>query len=254
MMDRRTFIFASTAGLGWPRASRAGTIAPDADGVVEQVIAGDHVILSDTRRVKLAGIEAPRPAQGEQVAQPLFATARDHLAQLVTNQTISLRDVGFDRFGRIRAHAFVGDQWVQGKMLKAGMARVRTWPDDQNRAAEMLALEQDARDNKRSLWANPFYALRTPETVSTSIGSFQIIEGMVVDAAQTRSMTYLNFGTDWRTDFTAQADNKTKRAFAKSGINLAGLSGAQVRVRGLIRSYNGPQIWLTHPAQLQVIA
>lgn len=254
MINRRTFLVTSAAGLIWPRASVAETFAPDADGVVTEVHSGDSLLLQDGRNVRLAGIEAPRNQQGEQVAQPMFAQSRDRLAGLLSGRTITLQNVSFDRFGRIRAHVFTGKTWLQSEMLQSGLARVRTWPDDQARAVAMLALEQDARDNKRNLWANPFYALRSPETVSASIGSFQIVEGMVVDAAQTRTMTYLNFGTDWRTDFTAQADNKTKRAFAKVGINLAGLSGARVRVRGLIRSYNGPQIWLTHPAQMQVLA
>lgn len=226
---------------------------PDAPGQVADIPAGDTLVLSDGRRLKLAGMEAPRPAQGEQAAQPLHGVSRDFLAQLVDGKTISLRHAHFDRFGRIRAHVFVGATWVQGAMLTAGMARVRTWPDDQAKAAAMLALESPARKQRRGLWASPFYAVRTPDTVAASIGSFQIVEGVVVDAAQTRKMTYLNFGADWRSDFTAQAQKKTSRLFEKAGINLAGLSGAKVQVRGLIGSYNGPQVWLTHPAQLRVM-
>jgi hypothetical protein len=64
---------------------------------------------------------------------------------------------------------------------------------------------------------------------------------------------YLNFGNDWRSDFTISIDRKDVRAFAAAGIDLKGLAGKRVRVRGWIEWRNGPMIAATHPEQLELL-
>jgi endonuclease YncB( thermonuclease family) len=234
-------------------------IATDPDflapGQLDRVSSGDSFILTDGRKVRLAGIEAPRLAQSKAAAQPLAALARAQLQDMLGDETLTFSDPAPDRFGRLRAQVHLGQskQWVQGAMLSQGLARVRTWRDDFAKAAEMLRLEGEARSHKTGIWARAFYAIRDPEVASSAEGSFQLVEGEVVDASVTRKMVYLNFGPDWRRDFTAQADKKTARAFSSAGIELAGLSGARVRVRGTVRYSNGPMIWLNHSSQLEIL-
>ena len=225
------------------------------NGKAQHIISGDSFILEDGRRIRLTGMDAPRMAIGDAVAQPLSATAKHLLHDLIAEQELSFVAASPDRFGRLRAHVLVGSEkkWLQGEMLKRGMGRVRIWSDDDNRITKMLAIEEQSRNKKTGIWARGFYAIRTPQTVTSSRGSFQIVEGEIVDAASTRKMNYLNFGADWRNDFTAQATKKIARKFAKAGINLSGLSGARVRVRGLIKSSNGPSLWLNHVSQLQIL-
>lgn len=225
------------------------------NGRVLEVISGDSFILEDGRRIRLTGMDAPRPAIGDAVAQPLWRTAKQHLQNLITGKKLKFISATTDRFGRLRAHVLVGDEqtWLQGEMLGLGMGRVRIWSDEDIKIEQMLTIENQARDKKTGIWDREFYAVRNPNTVGSARGSFQIVEGEIVDAASTRKMNYLNFGTDWRSDFTAQANKKTNRKFAKAGINLSGLSGARVRVRGLIKSSNGPTLWLNHVSQLQIL-
>jgi len=224
-------------------------------GRVTEVFSGDHFALEDGRRVRLAGIEAPRQAVGDTVAQPLSALAKATMEELVQDQQVAFTDPAPDRFGRLRAHVHVGPTqlWLQQAMLVAGLARVRTWDDDQAKAAIMLRLENTTRAAKIGIWDRAFYAVRGTDAISASTGSYQIVEGEVVDAAQSRKMIYLNFGVNWRQDFTAQATKKAAKGFSKAGVELSGLSGAQVRVRGTVRYSNGPVIWLNHPAQLELL-
>ncbi|MBL1430866.1 MAG: thermonuclease family protein [Robiginitomaculum sp.] len=225
------------------------------NGKAQHIISGDSFILEDGRRIRLTGMDAPRMAIGDAVAQPLSATAKQLLHDLIAGQELSFVAASPDRFGRVRAHVLIGrdQKWLQGEMLERGMGRVRIWSDDDNRITKMLAIEEQARHQKTGIWARGFYAIRTPQTITSARGSFQIVEGEIVDAASTRKMNYLNFGADWRTDFTAQATKKIARKFSKAGINLSGLSGARVRVRGLIKSSNGPSLWLNHVSQLQIL-
>ncbi len=250
-----------TSGLGLTHAGLARSQSPASidflePGTVADVLSGDSFVLEDGRQVRLAGIEAPRAAQGEASAQPLSQQAKINLQGLLRGKRVSFVNPAPDRFGRLRAHVLWGQEqnWLQGELLETGMARVRTWNDDHARAKQMLATEHAARATKTGIWAKAFYAVRDPEAVSAAVGSYQIVEGEVVDASITKKMIYLNFGTDWRRDFTAQADKKTAKLFARAGINMAGLSGAKVRVRGTIRYRNGPMLWLNHPAQLEMLA
>ena len=75
----------------------------------------------------------------------------------------------------------------------------------------------------------------------------------MVDAAVVRGTAYLNFGTDWRRDFTFRAQPDARRAFDRAGIDLAGLTGQRVRGRGWVFPLNGPMIDLTHPEALEVL-
>jgi hypothetical protein len=68
-----------------------------------------------------------------------------------------------------------------------------------------------------------------------------------------RKRTYLNFGADWRSDFTITIAPKDRRLFEADGIDPLIYQGKRVRVRGWLKSYNGPLIDATHPEQIEVI-
>ena len=69
--------------------------------------------------------------------------------------------------------------------------------------------------------------------------------------AVTRSRLYLNFGPDWRSDFTAGAAMRSK-AFPQAVIaKLQALEGQRVRLRGWIERRNGPYVELFHPSQIE---
>jgi hypothetical protein len=85
------------------------------------------------------------------------------------------------------------------------------------------------------------------------MGSFQIIEGAVKDTARVRGRVYLNFGEDYRTDFTASIAPEVMKAFTADKLDLLALKGRSVRVRGYLRDFNGPSMDLTHPEQIEVL-
>jgi hypothetical protein len=61
-----------------------------------------------------------------------------------------------------------------------------------------------------------------------------------VEAQQYRS--YLNFGLDWRRDFTIALDSKQVAVLAGAGIALEDWIGRSVLVRGMIENRGGPYI------------
>ncbi|MCP4328914.1 MAG: thermonuclease family protein [Alphaproteobacteria bacterium] len=227
-------------------------------GVVAEVIDGDTIVLTDGREIRLVGIQAPKLPLGraEFRAWPLAGAAKDAMEDLAGGRRVSLSFTGrrVDRHGRWLAHLHDdGGTWLQGTMLEHGLARVYTFADNDGPIDAMLALERTARDARRGIWGHPYYDIRTPASVTRDVGSFQLVEGQVLDAAIVRGRAYLNFGPDWKTDFTVTMAPDARRRFEDAGIDLTSLAGHRVRARGWIKSYNGPMIEATHPHQLEIL-
>lgn len=253
MMGRRRFI-AALLVVSFVLSTAA--LAADAGGVeVREAVDGDTVILADGRQVRLVGIQAPKLALGRKDFKdwPLAGESKRAVEALSVGKRIALRPGGtpIDRHGRVPAHLYRDDGvWVQGEMLRLGMARVYTFPDNRAQAAEMYAREAEARAARRGIWAHSFYAVRDVENLRGDLGTFQVVAGRVVDAAKAKGAVYLNFGADWRTDFTLRLDGSALKAFRAEGIDPMALKGTTVEARGWLRFQNGPMIEISHPEQL----
>ena len=235
------------------------------EAIVTDVIDGDTVVLdrdiNGARQVRLVGLQAPKLPLGRKGFRmwPLAPQSKTALEALTLNKPVTLAFGGrkMDRHGRLLAHLFVDNgTWVQGQMLLIGMARVYTFPDNRAVVSQMLAQEHIAQKARRGIWAHPFYAIRKaqPEALSRLIGTFQVIEGRVFDAARVKSRVYLNFDEDWRTDFTATLNSKARKVFKKSSIDPLSFKGKTLRVRGWLKKQNGPAVVISHPEQIEVIS
>jgi endonuclease YncB( thermonuclease family) len=237
-------------------AATAEPLVPAGTARVAEVVDGDTVALDDGRQVRLVGLQAPKLPLGRPgfPTWPLAEEAKAALEGLVLGRTVELRHGGArrDRHGRALAHLYRDDGlWVQGEMLGRGLARVYTFADNRALAADLYARERAARAAGRGIWGHSFYALRTPETVGRDVGTFQVVEGRVVKAARVKGTVFLNFGPDWRTDFTARIAGGALKLFAGTGVDPLALEGRTVQLRGWVSSRDGPMIELTHPEQIE---
>ena len=243
------------AALSMPPAlaARVPAFEPGDRASVGAVVDGGEIALADGRRVRLVGIEAPHPATAHTRAWPYAAEAKAALEKLVLGREVELRFAGNrrDRYGRILAHVFVGKRWVQGEMIRRGLARVASAADNRLGVAEMLAREERARQARRGIWRDHFYAVRAADEAGRYGGSFQIVEGAVVDTAKVEGQLFVNFGADWRTAFSLRLPPETLRLFRVEGLDAAALKGTRLRVRGWIRGSERPIIDVSHPEQIE---
>lgn len=238
------------------------SLTPGATTRVIEIVDGDTVIIEPTidgaREIRLVGIQAPKIPLGRPgfKAWPYGELAKFTLATLLQDREVTLYFSGqpMDRHGRLLAHLKRDDGlWIQGDILRRGLARVYSFPDNRAVVPQMLTAEQSARDLRQGIWRHGFYDLRAPEEAGQFIGRFELIQGTVVDVAETGKRTYINFGEDWRTDFTLTIEGKARRLFRDAGFDLLSLKGKTVRVRGWLKSFNGPMITLTHPEQIEIL-
>ena len=225
---------------------------------VIRIIDGDTVVLKDQTRVRLVGIQAPKLPLGRKGFKgwPLGFASKKQLSDLILDKYVTLYYGGQrqDRYGRALAHLFLRDgTWVQGEMLKAGMARVYSFADNRAIVPQMLQAEQMARQQTMGMWALDFYQPKDQEQSANYHNSFQLVRGTVIQVAKIRGTYYLNFGEDWRQDFTIVIKSRAARKFIKAGIDPAIYDGKKIEVRGWLKSYNGPMIELSHPEQLTII-
>ena len=224
-------------------------LALEREAHVVDVIDGSTLLLDDGETVRLAGIETP--------ATQLAAEARQALTALVEGRRIALAQggAGRDRYGRLRAHLVRADDgaWIQGALLAAGLARVHSLVDDRTAIAAMLAIEHQARAGHLGIWSEPHYRVRAATEADAGLHSFQLVEGRVKAAAVVCGRGYLNFGDDWREDFTVSIAPRDRRRFEAEGIAIEDYEGRLVRVRGWVDSFNGPMIEATHPEQIEVL-
>ena len=141
---------------------------------------------------------------------------------------------------------------MQGELLRDGMARVYTFPYNRGRVPEMLSFEKTARTARRGLWALAYYRIRPSDDLRRDIGTFQVIEGIITKVAVVRGRAYLNFGQNWRIDFTISISPIWMRRHWRIGQPVADYKGRKVHVRGWLKSYNGPLIEATHPEQIEI--
>lgn len=245
------------AFAGWPNSASA-QVERAGNAIVRGVVDGDTVILDDRSQVRLVGLQAPKLPLGRPnyPKWPLADEAKEALRALALGRRVTLAFGGrrSDRYGRHLAHLYRADGlWIQGEMLKRGLARVYSFRDNRALVPEMLALEREARVAGRGIWAHPFYRIRRIEETPRHIDSFQLVEGRVLKATRVGRYGFLNFGMDWRSDFTISVGGAARRMLAKKGFEFAALEGRLIRVRGWLKLRNGPMIVLTHPEQIEVL-
>ena len=79
-----------------------------------------------------------------------------------------------------------------------------------------------------------------------------LVRGRVQAVARAQEFVYLDFGDDWRRDFTVRAEAR-RPGLARAGLDLNQLQGRALMVRGALFEVNGPMIEVTHPAQFEVL-
>ncbi|MBI3678607.1 MAG: thermonuclease family protein [Proteobacteria bacterium] len=248
-------------GVSDPAAAAA---LPDCAGMIEvadaPIVRAERngvLVVSDGRAVKVEGLLLPQGSRdhapgflADQAISTLNDFARGHRA------TLAVHVPKEDRYDRVRAQVFFEDldePWLQVAMLRRGLARVNVAADRPECASELYAAEREARDKRFGLWASSAYAIRTPQTVARDVGTFQLVEGMVVTVVTRDGRAYLNFGADWKNDFTVTIAPENMANFRNAYVTPADYQGKFVRVRGFVKQQNGAEIDIATPNAIEII-
>jgi endonuclease YncB( thermonuclease family) len=246
-----------------PDMPDTSAMAMTGTGQIDIVIDPLRVRLVDGRVIQFSTLEIPDLSAND--GGPLAENALEALRPLLEKKSVSIyqtkkKDKGrTNRMGHHMAHLIVRAPdksetlWVQGYMIANGLARVLPSRDNTDLFEAMLKAETKARTDKTGLWSDEIYQVLSPQTAVAALYSWGIIEGKIHSSALVRNMLYLNFGDNWRDDFTIAVPSSVRRAMMKEGLNPQILANKTVRVRGWVQAYNGPYIELNHPAWLEIL-
>lgn len=228
--------------------------------IVTEIIDPLTIRLNNNDVIRLTGLDIPdlnfhNPGD-------IALTAKKILGDFLLNQevnihqTVSAQAGRKNRMGHKLAHIEKNQDgtWIQGLMISLGIARVRTSKYNTELSEQMLTLEKKARDTNQGLWNMADFKMLSPQGASAKIGSYQVVEGQINKIGSNKNTLYLNFGQNWRDDFTISIDRQTQRALQKKDLNPRDWSGKTIRVRGWIESYNGPHIKLDHADHIEYLS
>ena len=246
-MRRRAFVL----GLGAALSGAAGR----GDALMNARALSGGRFTAGEEEFLLADVMAPPLYVLGEEAPPFFSEAKRALQRQLDAGASSVVDVAPPTRwgGRIVTVRGRAGETMQEALTHAGAVRVAPQTDDVALIDRLLSLEAEARSERRGLWDLSAYGVYEAEAAESAVGAFHLIEGVVLRAVSARGRFYLNFGPDYRTDFTGGVRNVLYRKWVRDGFDLAALEGERVRIRGFVESINGPSVDIQHVKQIEVL-
>ena len=125
---------------------------------VSRVVDGDNLEIrkgSSKTTIRLVGIDAPETSKAKrEPGQPYSQAATKHLAGLVLNKTVTVKEYGRDRYGRILGVVILNGTDINLEMVKSGLAEVyRGAPAPGFKNEPYLKAEEEARSAAKCMWS-----------------------------------------------------------------------------------------------------
>ena len=166
---------------------------------------------------------------------------------------------GRTRYGEVLAHVIMADgAWLQNSLVSEGRAIVMpVYERDDQRLQVLLAAEDAAREAKVGLWRKS--PVVCADNAKRAFDTFAIIQGRITEAADVRGTIYLNFGDDYRKDFTIKFTSSSfKRLPEETRAQITRLTegmetDTMVEARGWVFYSGGPMIEVKTPVQIRFL-
>ena len=227
------------------------------DVYVSRVIDGDTIKLENGQMVRYIGIDTPetRRREGEVwVYKPdvYGEEATEFNRRLVEGKLVRLEfDVEKkDKYSRLLAYCFVGDTFVNAKILEEGYGLLYTFSPNVKYVDMLVKLQQEARQNNRGLWGvRPVISAKAARSYVDKIAT---VEGKVSSIRQSGRVAVLSFG---QSGFKVAIFKEDFPAFMSSGVSIPKYyKGRTVRVTGKVKIYrNDAEIIVRHPSAIEII-
>jgi micrococcal nuclease len=123
---------------------------------VASVVDGDTIKLENGQAVRYIGIDTPETVHPSKPVQCFGKEASAKNKELVLGKEVRLvKDVSeTDKYGRILRYVYVGDSLINDYLVRNGYANSYSYPPDVKFQDQFKQAEEEARTNKRGLWAD----------------------------------------------------------------------------------------------------
>tara|TARA_B110000240_G_scaffold47859_1_gene54249 strand:+ start:3287 stop:5206 length:1920 start_codon:yes stop_codon:yes gene_type:complete len=129
----------------------------DYNMTVTEVIDGDTFYLGNGDKIRMLGINTPESGR------PYAQESTDFLTNMILGKEVTLvndsKNDDVDSYGRLLAHVYVNDTFVNYEIIKAGYAFWYPYTSGTDFDTEYEAAQNDASNNKIGLWTESSYNL-----------------------------------------------------------------------------------------------
>ena len=235
----------------WERMLAPTSGADEEAIAVEKVIDGDTIVIKGGEKVRLLGVDAPE--RGE----PFCDEATDFQEKVLLDSRVRIlpcREEPRDRYGRTLAFVRKGNVDLGEELLRQGLAlTLFMGPCGRSVESAYRKVEREAFRAGRGLWSLQDPTGVSHEEAGRYIGCMMTVTGKVVRVHEGPKAFHLNFGRDFRTDFTAVIFRKDLPRLIREGLApVTGFRGRFVEVTGYIKDFNGPEIVVESADQLHL--
>lgn len=233
-----------------------GTKQYDEVATVLRVVDGDTVVLTDKRKVRFIGVNAPELAHYPKKAEPFALSAKRFvLSSLSSNKKVKLKHgvQKKDRYGRLLAHVFLNDgRNLNAMLLKKGLASAIVVPPNSRFSHCYFSLEQIARKelNLKNIWSHKFFQYKEAQKLDKLVKGFRFIKGKVKRIGSSRDSIWLQLAPK----LTIRVRRKDFKYFPKlelENLTFEKIKNKTVYVRGWVYKWkNDLYIQLRHPGMI----
>ncbi len=241
-----------TPGEVWERLLARTSGAEEEARMVDKVIDGDTIEVDGGERVRYLGVDAP------ELGEPLYEEAKEFQEKVVLGSYVRIeacKEEPRDGYGRTLAFVHKGNVDVGEQLLRYGYARTLFI----GRCGRAVAQRYRKLERGAFLGGLGIWSLQDSRQVDHSdagryIGCLMSVTGRVVNVHAGPKAFHLNFGKDFRTDFTVAIFRKDLSRLVEEGLHpVTGYEGQFVKATGVLKDYKGPEIIVESADQLVLV-
>ena len=229
---------------------------------VKYVVDGDTLVLADSTKVRLIGINTPELSRRGRKGEPLSGQARDYLKALLSaggQLRMQRGEQEFDRYGRLLAHLFLADgRSVEAEVLASGLGFHVAIPPNLDYLRCFQAAELQARRARVGVWADSVYLPLDARQIPSGLQGFTRIQGLVEKSEQGRSGWWVAL----QGDVVLHIQSGSSGYFDEQMLRK--LPGKQLVVRGWLldrsgnrhvrkKAYKAWMMTVRHPAAIEIV-
>ena len=145
---------ATVRGTGFLKNKTASPVYQGKMATVVRVVDGDTIVLESGERVRYIGVDAPESRHLRMPIEPFAVEAAEFNRKMVEGKQVYLitDEEPEDRYGRLLAYIFVGDVFVNARLVSEGYARERAYPPNVRFKPLFVSLQKEAIGARKGIW------------------------------------------------------------------------------------------------------
>jgi hypothetical protein len=216
---------------------------------VNEVFDDGKIQLSDGKVIELAGLYIPPEIKNKTV---------EYIKKYINDKKV---DVVVSESKLTSYNSYLADDIkVNGgslvlSLIKAGLAANYNMEKPYIIDNEKKLAENESIKTKSGLWSDSYYILLNKNELEknskTHLYKFRVVIGQVMAVKLVKDKLYINFGDDWKTDFTVIISKENLKNFGN--VEPEKLAGKKVMVKGWIEFCNGAAMEIYNASHLDSI-